>query len=130
MIKEFDTMFPRCLFLAKNTNYKEITDRFKLYYPCSEGEIKMDEKAFNIETFSDNIVATVYLAKDIKNKHVGYLVIINSKKFVLGKCAHEASHVCKFMEDYFGLERDANEYRAYMTEWYTNRIYDFWSKKI
>lgn len=30
------------------------------------------------------------------------------------------------MGDFFSLETGANEYRAYMTEWYTNAIYEFW----
>ena len=69
MIKEFDTMFPRCLFLAKNTNYKEIVAKFKIYFPNTENEITYDERHFNENIFAEGIEATVYLAQDKKNKN-------------------------------------------------------------
>jgi len=129
MIKEFETMFPRCLFVAKNTNYKELTEKFKIYYPTSEEENKEDERDFNASTFSSNINATVYLVKDKISEHFGYLVILNSDKFDAGECTHEGTHICKHMEDYFGLESSSNEYRAYTTEWYANKIAEVWNLK-
>lgn len=128
MIKKVDTMFPRCIFLAKNTNYKELSDRFDFYCPTTEQLLKYTEEAFNNECFDESIVATVFLVGDKKAKICGYLVILNERKVDLGTCAHEATHICKHMEDYFMLESSANEYRAYMTEWYTNQIYKFWKE--
>ena len=126
MIKEFDTMFPRCLWVAKETNYKELSDKFQMYFPTSEDEIPDDERKFNENTFDECMTATVYLAKDKVSNKTGYLVILNDK-FDLGACAHEASHVVTHLEAYFGLESNANEYRAYMTEWFTKKIEEVWN---
>lgn len=127
MIKEFDTMFPRCLWVAKETNYKELSDKFQMYFPTSESEIPDDERKFNEDTFDEATIATVYLAKYKISGEYGYLVILNDDKFDLGTCAHEASHVVTHLEAYFGLESNANEYRAYMTEWFTKRIEEVWN---
>lgn len=128
MIKQVDTMFPRCIFLAKKTNYKELTDKFVLYSPLEETEIQYTEETFNKECSTNEMEAFVFLAKDKGTQLVGYLVGLNEIEVNVGICAHEATHVCKHMEDCFGLEPSANEYRAYITEWYTNVIYNFWKE--
>ena len=127
MIKEFETMFPRCLWVAKDTNYKEINDRFKLYSTSTETEIDYNEKTFKKD--SSDCDAYVYLAQDKTSNKFGYLVFL-IENIDVGVCAHEATHICKRMEDHFELERDANEYRAYMAEWYTKKIYEFWNEKV
>lgn len=128
MIKKIETMFPRCIFLAKQTNYKELTGRFKLYSPSTDEPITLEEEAFNKLYFAKEITASVSLAVEKGAKNVGYIVVLNAKRADIGTCAHEATHICKHMEDYFDLESSANEYRAYMTEWYTNQIYKFWKE--
>jgi len=121
MIKEFDTMFPRCLWVAKDTNYKELSDRFVFYSPSSEELITYDENEFNENTFDESIYATVYLVVDKIIKKTGYLVILNGVPSI-NDCAHEASHIVTHLEKYFGIESDANEYRAYMTGWFAEKI--------
>ena len=130
MIKKFDTMFPRCLYVAKNTTYEEIIEKFKIYFPNTETEIKYDKELFNTNTFDSHLTATVYLVAERDTENVGYIVIINEEKVDYGVCTHEATHICKRMEDYFGLESDANEYRAYVTEWYSNKIAEVWNNNL
>lgn len=129
MIKEFDTMFPRCLYVAKGTNFKELTDTFNLYLPESENIILPDEKWINDNVFKDHITATVFLAERKSDKRVGYIVILNDDEVNIGICAHEASHILTYFETYFGLDRSSQEYRAYMTQWFTMRILDVWNIK-
>ena len=128
MIKKIETMFPMCVFLAKDTNYKELTGRFKLYSPSTDEPVTLEEEAFNKLYFAKEITASVSLAVEKGAKNVGYIVVLNAKRADIGTCAHEATHICKHMEDYFDLESSANEYRAYITEWYTNQIYKFWKE--
>lgn len=130
MIKEFETMFPRYLYVAKNTNYEELIDKFKIYFPDTETEIKYDKEKFNENTFNNTIIATVYLVEEKETKNVGYIVIINDSEIKYSDCTHEATHVCKYMEDCFGLETYANEYRAYTTEWYSNKIAEVWNNNL
>lgn len=115
MIKKIETMFPMCVFLAKDTNYKELTGKFKLYSPTTDEPITLEEDAFNKLYFAKEITASVSLAVEKGTKNVGYIVVLNAKRADIGTCAHEATHICKHMEDYFELESSANEYRAYIT---------------
>ena len=130
MIKKFETMFPRSLYVAKNTTYEEITNTFKLFSPTTEDEIEYNKDSFDKDVFDESIVATVFLVEEKETTNVGYLAILNEDKVDYGVCTHEATHVCKHMEDHFGLESDANEYRAYLTEWYSNRIAEVWEGKF
>lgn len=129
MIKKFETMFPRYLYVAKNTNYQELIEKFRFYFPIDETEIIYNKDKFDENTFAEHITATVYLVQERQSGNVGYIVIINIKKIDYGTCAHEATHICKHMEDYFGLESSANEYRAYITEWYSKKIAEVWNDK-
>lgn len=122
-------MFPRSLYVAKEENYDSITLRFDLYSPGTEEIVEYNEKEFNKNSI-EGIDACVYLVHDKTSDNYGYLVILNEEKVDYGVCTHEATHVCKHMEDHFGLESDANEYRAYLTEWYSNRIAEVWEGKF
>ncbi len=128
MIKEFDTMFPRCLYVANGTNYEELTDKFDLFIPDNENPVPEGEDWINENTFGKQIAATVYLAKEKKNGNVGYLVILNEKEIDEDTCVHEASHVLTHLEKYFGLESGAQEYRAYTMEWITRKIREAWKE--
>ena len=129
MIKKFEAMFPRSLYVAKEENYDSITLRFDLYSPYTEEIVEYNEREFNKNSV-EGIDACVYLVHDKISDNYGYLVILNEEKVDYGVCTHEATHVCKHMEDHFGLERDANEYRAYLTEWYSNRIAEVWNNNV
>ena len=60
--------------------------------------------------------------------YVGYIVILNQIPDV-NDCAHEASHIVTHLEQYFGLESYAHEYRAYITGWFAEKINDVYNEK-
>ena len=115
-------MFPRCLYVAKDTNYKELSDMFNFYYPDTETCVPGEEEWFKKNIFGECLSGTVWLVENKTNKNVGYLVILNENEIDEDTCIHEASHVLTHLEKYFGLESGAQEYRAYTMEWITRKI--------
>lgn len=127
MIKVYETMFPRSLIVAMgNTSISKIFNRFDVYFTNNE-DIKIDIGEFRKCALDKDIVASIYYINGKKDDDItGYLVYINLlKSFDIGTCAHEATHICQLMEEYFGLESSASEYRAYTTEYYTNKLLEF-----
>ena len=124
-------MFPRCLYVAKDTNYKELSDMFNFYYPDTETCVPDEEEWFKKNIFGECLSGTVWLVENKTNKNVGYIVVINNGNddFSAGACAHEASHILTHFETWLGLDRSSQEYRAYMTEWFTDRIAEVWNMK-
>lgn len=116
MIIKYENIFPRCIYVAAGSNKKELSKKFdKFYSPDSEEEMNFKECFLDVTSF-------VCLVKERNRNKFGYLIYMNKDDFNCDVIAHESCHVVKRMEDYFEIERDANEYRAYFTGWIAGKI--------
>lgn len=126
MIYEFNPeVYPFRLWVGMNVQAQEIKDKFFAYDICYDTVSDITDSDLSGNT----VTATTYPVCCREDHWIGAFVHIRRKdKCNVGVIAHEASHVCDFLSDRFGLVGEVDnlfshgEARAYFIEWVANCI--------
>ena len=132
-IFEFDpAVYPFRLWVGVDVPSDEITGKFWAYN-IVDGTISDIENS----DLSGDSVATTYPVCCKEDNAIGAFVHVRRKgRCSVGVMAHEASHVCDFLSDRFGITGNESdmylhgEARAYFIEWAANCINEVKTGKI
>lgn len=115
-------IYPTRLYVAINPTFEQVDEQF---YFLDENNEVIDEARNDFE-ISSNAIATTFVVAHKLSHWKGCLVAIwRRKECGSGVCAHEATHVCDWMDRELGLnchEFDNDEPRAYLVQWIANCI--------
>lgn len=127
-IQTFETIYNVDVVIANNAVTLE---DLKEIYTYSDG-VEIDDNSCEAVTCT------------CTNRHTGKYVILvwdrkaiftkgeNKTLHIINTAAHEALHVVMDLQDFSHQEvdpKDSNEYLAYMVGYFTERIYNIWTKK-